>query len=165
MQEHWIASEGGELCGRDEHWVSLSEKMEVCPLKLCAPSVWFNFFTGNWTSAYHWMCLKWGHFNRPRHFTFKMDLLCCQVWGGFHSSRQANYGQQEFETIFCLARLRSALFSSSCFILLLASKSFNHPFLSLSALQENSCEDDSMLLNWFLIQRDLIVDRWPNPGK
>lgn len=50
-------------------------------------------------------------------------------------------------------------------MLLLTLKSFNHPSLSLSALQENSCENGAMLLNWCLIQRDLIVDRWPNPGK
>lgn len=60
---------------------------------------------------------------------------------------------------------RSALFSPSFFMLLLTSKSFNHPFLSLSALQKYSCQNGFMLLNWFLIHRDLIVDRWPNPGK
>lgn len=49
-------------------------------------------------------------------------------------------------------------------LLCLTSKSFNHPFLSLSALQENSCENGSILPNCFFIQRDVKVDRWQNTG-
>lgn len=49
-------------------------------------------------------------------------------------------------------------------LLCLTSKSFNHPFLSLSALQGNSYENGSILPNRFFIQTDVKVDRWQNTG-